>query len=71
MLKNKMSNNKELLTNYANNLFKNAISVNKLELVPIIEKAKAALADNSIAHSEILKTLNYVSRQISLSVYQQ
>ena len=64
-----MSINKERLVNYANNLFNNAISANKLELIPIIEKAKALLADNSAAHAEILKMLNYVSRELSISAY--
>lgn len=63
-----MSVNKETLMNYANSLFNNATSLNKLELVPTIEKAKALLAENRAAHSEILKMLNSVAKQILLSI---
>ena len=60
------SNNdsKDRLMSYANLLFKSCISSNKLELVPIIEKAKEYLSTNTVAHSEILKMLNHVNYKL-------
>lgn len=63
-----MSINKENLMTYANNLFNNAISLNKLNVIPSIEHAKSLLSENKVAYGEILKILNNVSNQLKNSI---